>query len=455
MGHVLFAAPGIRRFHLHERLQRELRARGHRVTVLCTDPVEFAFWSAQAMATVYVRPGRPEPSAAPLAELAAIDCQRAGRPAAGARLRRAERRLQRLLPGCLRWLEADPPDLVLLHGRRSAEQALLHFLAREGGSRVLWTGDGLLPHTLQIDSEGLDGDAAAARRTAFDYRSVRADRRLLDAALAALLARTVPMPLTRKPVQVPPLGERLRLALGGLRGRHRHGWIGAYDGWRAALPPALVPAPRRSELPAQPFVAVLLQDPADVRVRLDAPAAPSPSLLVRAARTAAAGLEPGTPVVAVLPPQGLPPRELARLRGMPGVVLELAGAGPDAAAAAAAVVTVNHPLAIAAALSGTPLVHLGRALYGLPGVGVRGRTDSLAADLQFAFTDDQPELRERFLSWLLAHGHVWCSPDFPDHNGITGLVLEIEQRLQERNPAGLRLRYRTGPAWPLAAEGGA
>jgi hypothetical protein len=144
---------------------------------------------------------------------------------------------------------------------------------------------------------------------------------------------------------------------------------------------------------------------------------------------------------------------MSRLRNIPGVAFEFATAAPDAAAAAAAVVTVNHPLGIAAALTGTPLVHLGRALYGLPGVAVRGSTDNLVEDLRFAFVDDQPELRERFLTWLLAHGHIWCSPDFPDHNGITGMVMEIETRMQERNPAGLRLRYRTGPAWPLAAEG--
>lgn len=452
MGHILFAAPGIRRFHLHERLARELRTRGHRVTVMCPDPVEFAFWSAQAMATVHVRPGRPEPSQAPLQELAETDCLLAGSAPLGARLWRATRRLQGLLPGCLRWFEADPPDLVLLHRRRGSVQALLHFLARECGSRVLWTGDGLLPHTMQIDSEGIDGDAAAARRSAFDYRVVRPDQRLLDAALAALLARTAPMPLTRKQLLVPPLGERLRHVVGALMLRHDHGLVGAYDGWRAALAPHALQLPRRFELPARPFVTVLLQDPEDVRLRLDAPHAPSPSELVRAARAAATRLEPGMPVVAVLPPQGLLARELARLRRIPSVALELAGAAPDAAVAAAVVVTVNHPLGIAAALSGTPLVHLGRALYGVGGVASHGTTDTLAQAMDLACAEDHRELRERFLTWLLAHGHVWCSPDFPDHNGIIGLLLEIETRLQERNPGGLRLRYRTGPAWPLTTE---
>lgn len=453
MGHILFAAPGIRRYHLHERLARELRTRGHRVTVLCTDAVEFGFWSAQAMATLFVRPTRPEATRAPLRELAQNDCLLAGRRPTGPALRRAERRLQRLLPGCRRWLETDAPDLVLLHGRRGGAQALLHFLARECGSRVLWCGDGLLPHTMQIDSEGLDGDAAAARRTAFDYRWVRPDRRLLDAALAALLARTLPVPLTRKPIQMPPVAERLRHAAAALFGGHRHGVLGAYDGWRAAAAPGLQAPTRPCELPAQPFLTVLLQDPTDARVRLDAGAAPAPSLLVRCARAAATQLDSDLHVVAVLPPAGLPAGEMSRLRRLSGVSIEFASAAPDAAAAAAAVVTINHPLGIAAALAGTPIVHLGRALYGLPGVAVAGRTDRLLADLRAALAEDDPELRERFLTWLLAHGHIWCSPDFPDHNGITGMVLEIETRMQERNPAGLRLRYRTGPAWPLATEG--
>ena len=40
MSHVVFAAPSIRRYHLLERFARELTARGHRVTVLCADPVD-------------------------------------------------------------------------------------------------------------------------------------------------------------------------------------------------------------------------------------------------------------------------------------------------------------------------------------------------------------------------------------------------------------------------------
>ena len=43
-----------------------------------------------------------------------------------------------------------------------------------------------------------------------------------------------------------------------------------------------------------------------------------------------------------------------------------------------------------------------------------------------AVNDDQPHLRQRFLTWLLARAHLWCRPEEPDHNGINGLVVEIE-----------------------------
>ena len=78
MSHVVFAAPSIRRYHLLERFARELTARGHRVTVLCVDPVDFTFWSTQGLATTRVRAEAPGTTRAPLTELAENDCQLAG-----------------------------------------------------------------------------------------------------------------------------------------------------------------------------------------------------------------------------------------------------------------------------------------------------------------------------------------------------------------------------------------
>src|SRR5262245_63093671 len=91
MGHIVFTAPEFERYHLLERLARELRGRGHRVTVLCLDRVDFTFWSAQGLACVRIHPGDPLPTRAPLQELAEDDCRRAGRPATG----RARDRVQR------------------------------------------------------------------------------------------------------------------------------------------------------------------------------------------------------------------------------------------------------------------------------------------------------------------------------------------------------------------------
>ena len=41
---------------------------------------------------------------------------------------------------------------------------VIQFGAREVGCRVLHTGEGLLPHTMQWNGEGMDGDASTCRR---------------------------------------------------------------------------------------------------------------------------------------------------------------------------------------------------------------------------------------------------------------------------------------------------
>src|SRR5262245_52142236 len=139
MGHIVFAAPGIDRFHLLERLARELQSRGHRLTVLCTDPVAFTFWSTQGLSAALAAPSPPQPLHAPLRELAEVDGRRCDARRRSRALARTERRLARLLPSLLRWFDSEAPDLVLLHQTRTSAHALVHYLARECGSRVLWT----------------------------------------------------------------------------------------------------------------------------------------------------------------------------------------------------------------------------------------------------------------------------------------------------------------------------
>lgn len=465
MGHIVFAAPGIDRFHLHERLQRELQSRGHHASALLLDPIVHQFWQHQGLPCELIEAEAAQGMRAPLAELAAAECTRLGLPDGSRRSRRTARhvqtRLSRWLPGLQRWFERTRPDLVLLHGRRDAEQALVHFVARECGVRILWTGDGLLPHTMQLDERGLDGDAAANRRTAIDYRNVPNEPSLLQACLANLLGRTTPSALTQREVHAPPLRERLRLA-----GRTliQHRWQpGAWqrarfavDGWRLATASAELP-PFAFQLPDAPFLAVLLQNADDVRVRLDATAPPTSLQLIEAAVAAADELGIGNPTrlhtVVVLPPEGLRRRELRALVGRERLHLVPTHAAPEAAATAVCAVTINHPLAVAALLAGTPVLHTGRALYGLPGVTHHVPSTQFGTALRTALVAEQPTLRERFLCSLLDQGHLWCSPSRPDHNGLIGLVQAIEARLGERAPAGRRLRYRKGPAWPLAAEG--
>jgi len=465
MGHIVFAAPGIDRFHLHERLQRELQSRGHRVSTLLLDPIVHQFWHHQGLPCTLIEAEAAQPMRAPLADLAAVECTRLGLPAGSRRSRRfaqhLEDRLSRWLPGLQRWFELTRPDLVLLHGRRDAEQALVHFVARECGVRLLWTGDGLLPHTMQFDERGLDGDAAASRRTAIDYRNVPNEPSLLQACLANLLGRTTPCALAQREVHAPPLRDRLRLA-GRTLLQHRWqpgAWRrarSALDGWRLATASAELP-PFAFQLPDAPFLAVLLQDADDVRVRLDASAPPTSLELVEATVAAAAELGLGDAstmhTVVVLPPNGLHRSELRSLVGRERLHMVPAHAAPEAATTAVCTLTINHPLAVAALLAGTPVLHTGRALYGLSGVTHHVPTAQFGTALRSALAAEQPTLRERLLCSLLDQGHLWCSPWQPDHNGLIGLVQTIEARLGKRTPAGSRLRYRKGPAWPLAAEG--
>src|SRR5688500_15860287 len=119
MASLLFAAPGIERFHLLERLARLLQSRGHHVTVLATGAAG-VFWRAQALPVWVAEPGSgpacattPDLDLAPFAE---IDVRLAGArvPAASA-VARATRPLARVLPALARMVETEPPDLVYCH----------------------------------------------------------------------------------------------------------------------------------------------------------------------------------------------------------------------------------------------------------------------------------------------------------------------------------------------------
>ena len=97
------------------------------------------------------------------------------------------------------------------------------------------------------------------------------------------------------------------------------------------------------------------------------------------------------------------------------------------------------------------MVHLGRAIYGIPGVAVASTLSTLRDGLAAALTLDRPTLRDRFLTRVLRRDHVWCAAESPDRNGLLGLMQTIERVLRERAPHGGKIVYRAGPAWPLAA----
>ncbi|MCR9246375.1 MAG: hypothetical protein NXI31_15185 [bacterium] len=457
MGRIVFAAPGIARFHLHDRLGRELVQRGHQVDALSLDPVAHTFWRAQVQPAVRIRPTRAARSdRAPLAEFAAREVRRHGLlPGNGPGRGIADRltfHLAQLLPAVRDWLDHEHPDLLLIHGERSAERQLLHFAAREFGIRTLWTGPGLLPHTMQFDSRGLDADSSVMRREVFEYRNVAAEPRLLDGCLAHALARNEPFGLARSEIMRPPLGHRIADAVRAVF-RGPAGVRYALNGWRASdgnASVAIPPGPPRP-IRATAFTTVLLQRPADERLRLDADDSIDLLEFARAATAATQALDPRLQTVLVVPPGGLPPATLNELARLPATELVPANCANDAAAAGVATMTINHPFAITALLAGTPVVNCGRALYGLAEITHRSTVAELGETLlKAANATDQPTLRQRFLTWLITRCHLWCSPVRPDHNGMVGLVHELEARLQDDGDRGPSSPYRRGPAWPLS-----
>lgn len=455
MGRIVFADPGIARFHLHDRLGRELVQRGHQVDALSLDPVAHSFWRAQVQPAVRVRKATARGPNAPVTELAATECRRRGldRDTAPGRrtMARLERDLQGLFPAVLEWLTEQRPQLVLLHGARTAERRLLQFAARELGITTLWTGDGLLPGTMQLDARGLDADSAAAAREAWEYRDEPRDPQLLAASLAHTLSGARPFGLARSEITPPALSARLldavRAAPTGLDAiRH------ALTGWRRANGVTRPLVQHNLALARPHHVAVLLQSETDERVQLDAAPVPARDL-VQAAIRAARAVDPGLGIVITAPSDGLPSDLLAELHQPPEVEVVAARHAHTVAASAAATFSINHPAATTSLLAGTPTIHTGRALFALPGVTHHGAPAAFPELLQLALTEDPAStLRERLLTHLIQQHHVWCDPDEPDHNGLGGFVRAIESRLAGPAPAGLGSSYRPGPAWPLSVR---
>jgi hypothetical protein len=451
MGHILFGLPEIEHFHLHSRVARRLTGREHRVTVMTGDPVSFEFFCYQGLACEDVPPEPlPDDHLVPIQEFAAIDCRLAGwRDPNPRQMRRAVRRLERRVTGLVRLFERDRPDLVLMYEGRTGLHRLLHFVAAQYGSKVLHIGAGLLPMTLQVDSAGVDGDATYAGAAVQDYRRAPIDDEFLAAATAAWLGRALPPPLARLGVVAPPLHRRV---LAAIHACGRFEWRRGVDGVRAWQRAHQIhwPVPGREfDLPRGPFVALLLQDRDDPRIRLDASGFVNADHLVRSTWQALQRVDPGAHLAVVRAEGGTSQPDPT---GWPDQVHFVpAGAGALAVAMAMAVVTVNHPLGLAGILSGTPVLHTARSPYGVPGVAFRTDGSNIADDLARALTEEPlPTLRRRFLTKILKDHHIWCPPTAPDSNGVAGVVRRIESAIDCPKTKSRPLRYRAGPVWPLA-----
>jgi hypothetical protein len=456
MGHIVFAQPAAGRQHLHDRLRLELERRTHRVDALFTTPARHSFYACQGVPCALVAPVSGAGDDGPWPELVEHELRRT-RATGGTwwRRRRATalaRHFARLAPAVRTWLAATGPDLVLLHQERTAVQRLVQFVARELGIGVLWTGDGLLPHTQQHDPRGLDGDASACGRDPFEVRGAADDPALRHACLVHVLSRSEPIALSRRSILVPPWRRRWRDALVALRDEGAHAAREALRGQAEARDGSSV-APLHFELPGRPFVTLLLQDPDDPRVCLDADRPPAAQLLAITAHGALRAVDAALELVVVAPPSGLRRNEAATIAGLPRTHIVPAAAAPDAAASALATLTINHPLAIVALLAGHPVLHTGRALFGLSGVAHHVPAAAFAGTLGAAVRDDPGTLRDRFLSDLLATTHLWCSATRPDHNGLLGLVQLLEAQLRHQGSPAAQLHYRPGPAWPLRSDG--
>ncbi|MCB9879921.1 MAG: hypothetical protein H6835_20205 [Planctomycetes bacterium] len=445
MGHIVFASPPIERFPLLMRLRRELLRRNHRVTLLATDPIGATFWRHQVGEVV--APASAAPDAAAGAHAAIV----AARHGLGAR---QLARLRRQSAGLHRWLTVEPPDLVLFHDRRSPANACLQQAAIDVGARVLWSGDGLLPGTLQIDDVGVDGDASCRRWTAADFRVVTPERALLDACVAHALAAPAPFELPPPEVVVPAMPARLRDFAALLAGGEPRLAIDSLRGWRRAQRvPTAEPELAGPAAPAAghgPSFVVLLQRDDDPALRLDADAPPTAEALVRRAAAAVRGIDVGARIAVVT---DRPDRAALRRRcaDLAGVTFVPFAAARVWLATAAGVVTVNHRLAGLATACGTPVVHLGRGLFDVAGVSTPTTVEALPQGLERALRRDHRALRRRVLTWLLRHGHVWCDADHPNHNGMLGLVQAVERRLAGQVTTR-PLPYRAGPTWPLATS---
>lgn len=444
VGHILLAAPEIRHFALTDALVRLLARRGLRVSVLAADAVTARFLDAHGIAVHALQPLRRGTAADPtLDEFARRDARLAGRGLDRGALRRAHARLARLAPPLVRHFETTLPDVVLFFDGRDGLARLVHATAQVYGCATAHLGAGLLPGTLQCDFVGVDGDRAPPAPA-----STAADRSLLDAALASALAGGVPGIGPAPRVVFPPtLGDRVATFLRAWRDGETRARRARLAAWQAAT--RLFPREARTmpaQLPPPPYLAVLLQDADDARLRLDADPAPDAASLIETAQRSARALGLGPRLVVVLPPHG--DAGLRAIGPRADLVMLPPIAATSVAATAAAIVTVNHPRAFVGALAGTPTLCVGRAFWARDGLAAMGPLRAVEEGLRKALSARADKSSRATATQIVRDELLWCDAAQPDGNGLAGIARWLENLLARTAPPPPPALYEPGPPWP-------
>ncbi|MGE0142648.1 MAG: hypothetical protein AB7I19_08315 [Planctomycetota bacterium] len=450
MAHVLLANPRISDFALWDSLARVLLRRGKRVTLLATDAVQARFFAEHGQQVLRVGMQRArrlgDPAIRPHAER---DARLQGRAGDSRAIRDAERVLAGFADGVLRTFETLAPDLVITINGRTGLDRLLHDTARMFGVATIHLGDGLIAGTLQRDLDGIDGDRSGrAWQSESEHRSGEVDRAFLDAGLAIALAGAPPQcgPPARA-VLPPPWLMSLRTAIAqprAVRSRMKR----SLATWEALVHGGSEEVPATRFAPSKlPHAVVLLQDPADARLLLDAaPRPPSARRLLEVAR-AAIGLLDLPPHLVVVPSRFN--AQLAReVAGDTELEVAPPHCAPSLAATAAIVVTVNHEAAFAGVLAGTPVLCLGRSRFADDRLGVRADDRDLRTAVELAFATRSRVERHLELTHILRDEHLWCDRFRPDPNGLAGLAGWIEAILEKAAPPPPPVHYEPGPTWP-------
>lgn len=229
-----------------------------------------------------------------------------------------------------------------------------------------------------------------------------------DAGAAVLHVELSPLPDS---ITLDPVGVNAESGVPQTAAFYRTGRVAAGDNWRALGAGLVARASRRRDvgqgrtpLPETPFLFCPLQVPDDSQVTLFAGWCGGMPGFLRALTEAAGHLPPGWHLRIKEHPSARRSlaAELAPALATGRVVLDNASDSFAQIAAARGVVTLNSSMGLQAFFYDRPVVTLGRAFYGLPGlvVPVEGQAALNAAFAAPEALDFDGELRAAFMGWL-------------------------------------------------------